>query len=92
MPRSAWALAFFLLLAPVAAKAQDWPGKEPIKIIVPFSAGSATDIIARTVFNQVGSQIGQTFVVENRGGAGTCETTRIITPPVPPQQRTYRPA
>lgn len=64
-------LAFVLCLAPLAAKAQDWPGKEPIKIIVPFSAGSATDIVARTVFNQVGSQIGQTFVVENRGGAGT---------------------
>jgi tripartite-type tricarboxylate transporter receptor subunit TctC len=39
--------------------------------MVPFSAGSATDIIARTVFDQVGRQIGQTFVVENRGGAGT---------------------
>jgi tripartite-type tricarboxylate transporter receptor subunit TctC len=64
-------VAFILFLAPLTAKAQDWPGKEPIKIIVPFSAGSATDIIARTVFNQVGNQIGQTFVVENRGGAGT---------------------
>jgi tripartite-type tricarboxylate transporter receptor subunit TctC len=73
--RLAWALSFILLLAPLvaplAAKAQDWPGKQPIKIIVPFSAGSATDIVARTVFNQVGSQIGQTFVVEDRGGAGT---------------------
>ncbi|MGD0024877.1 MAG: tripartite tricarboxylate transporter substrate-binding protein [Xanthobacteraceae bacterium] len=65
------ALALILLLAPLAAKAQEWPGKEPIKIMVPFSAGSATDIIARTVFDQVGRQIGQTFVVENRGGAGT---------------------
>jgi tripartite-type tricarboxylate transporter receptor subunit TctC len=58
-------------LAPPAARAQDWPAKGPIKIIVPFSAGSATDIIARTVFSQVGEQIKQTFVVENRGGAGT---------------------
>lgn len=65
------ALAGILILAPLAAAAQDWPGKEPIKIVVPFSAGSATDIIARTVFNQVGEQIGDTFVVENRGGAGT---------------------
>lgn len=68
--RLAWILAY-VLLAPLAANAQDWPGKEPIKIIVPFSAGSATDIIARTVFDQVGNQIGQTFAVENRGGAGT---------------------
>jgi tripartite-type tricarboxylate transporter receptor subunit TctC len=65
------ALAFILFLGPLAAEAQEWPGKEPIKIIVPFSGGSATDIIARTVFDQVGRQIGQTFVVENRGGAGT---------------------
>jgi len=64
-------LALILILTPLAAQAQDWPSKEPIKIIVPFSAGSATDIVARLVFEQVGSRIGQTFVVENRGGAGT---------------------
>jgi tripartite-type tricarboxylate transporter receptor subunit TctC len=64
-------LASLAILAPLAANAQDWPTKEPIKVIVPFSAGSATDIIARTVFNAVGDQIKQTFVVENRGGAGT---------------------
>jgi tripartite-type tricarboxylate transporter receptor subunit TctC len=68
---SAWAVSFILFLAPFAAKAQDWPSKEPIKIVVPFSAGSATDIVARLVFEQVGSRIGQTFVVENRGGGGT---------------------
>jgi tripartite-type tricarboxylate transporter receptor subunit TctC len=51
--------------------AQDWPARQPIKIVVPFTAGSATDITARTVFEQVGRQIGQTFVVENRGGGGT---------------------
>jgi tripartite-type tricarboxylate transporter receptor subunit TctC len=76
---SALILACVVLFAPLAAMAQnmaqnlaqDWPSKQPIKIIVPFSAGSATDIIARTVFTQVGSQIGQTFVIENRGGAGT---------------------
>jgi tripartite-type tricarboxylate transporter receptor subunit TctC len=59
------------LLSPVTAAAQDWPTKQPIKVIVPFTAGSATDITARTVVDQVGKQIGQTFVVENRGGAGT---------------------
>jgi len=65
------ALAVILVLSPLGAKAQEWPSKEPIKIIVPFSAGSATDIVARIVFEQVGSRIGQTFIVENRGGAGT---------------------
>jgi tripartite-type tricarboxylate transporter receptor subunit TctC len=66
-----WALSLILLLTPLSANAQEWPAKEPIKIIVPFSAGSATDIVARIVFEQVGSRIGQTFVVENRGGGGT---------------------
>ena len=65
------AAALVVLFAPLPATAQDWPTKEPIKIVVPFSAGSATDITARTVFDQVGRQIGQTIVVENRGGAGT---------------------
>ncbi|HEY6993732.1 MAG TPA: tripartite tricarboxylate transporter substrate binding protein, partial [Xanthobacteraceae bacterium] len=65
------AAALVVLFTPFTAMAQDWPTRQPIKIIVPFSAGSATDITARTVFDQVGRQIGQTFVVENRGGAGT---------------------
>ena len=65
------ALALLLLLSPVAASAQDWPTKQPIKVVVPFTAGSATDIAGRIVFEQVGKQIGQNFVFENRGGAGT---------------------
>jgi tripartite-type tricarboxylate transporter receptor subunit TctC len=60
------------LLATVSvAPAQEWPGKEPIKVIVPFTPGSATDIVARAVFNQVSQQSGQAVVVENRGGGGT---------------------
>jgi tripartite-type tricarboxylate transporter receptor subunit TctC len=51
------------------AAAQTWPSK-PIRIIVPFSAGSGTDIVARTVADQLSKQIGQTIVVENRVGAG----------------------
>jgi tripartite-type tricarboxylate transporter receptor subunit TctC len=65
------ALALLFVLSPVAAPAQDWPARQPIKVIVPFTAGSATDIAGRIVFEQVGRQIGQNFVFENRGGAGT---------------------
>jgi tripartite-type tricarboxylate transporter receptor subunit TctC len=64
-----WASALLFALSP--AVAQDWPAKQPIKVIVPFTAGSATDIAGRIVFEQVGKQIGQNFVFENRGGAGT---------------------
>ena len=53
------------------ASAQDWPARQPIKVIVPFTAGSATDIVARSVFDQVGRQVGQSVVVENRVGGGT---------------------
>jgi tripartite-type tricarboxylate transporter receptor subunit TctC len=64
-------LALLLTLSPLAAQAQDWPQRQAIKVIVPFTAGSSTDIAARTVVDQVGRQLGQTFVVENKGGAGT---------------------
>jgi tripartite-type tricarboxylate transporter receptor subunit TctC len=52
-----------------AALAQDWPTR-PVLVVSPFTAGSANDIVARLVFDQVGQQIGQAFVVENRSGGG----------------------
>jgi tripartite-type tricarboxylate transporter receptor subunit TctC len=52
------------------AQAQGWPTKQPVKIIVPVSAGSALDIIARILAEQLQGQLGQTFVVEHRTGAG----------------------
>lgn len=63
------ALLVLFAAAPSAAAADSWPSK-PIKAVVPFGAGSATDIIPRIVFEQLQSQLGQTIVVENRGGAG----------------------
>jgi tripartite-type tricarboxylate transporter receptor subunit TctC len=51
------------------AAAQDWPTR-PVLVVSPFTAGSANDIVARLVLDQVGQQIGQAFVVENRPGGG----------------------
>jgi tripartite-type tricarboxylate transporter receptor subunit TctC len=62
-------LAWFAIALPQPACAQDWPTR-PITAIVPLGAGSASDIIARVVMEQVGRQLGQTVVVENRPGAG----------------------
>src|SRR5215468_7017541 len=52
------------------AFAQTWPSK-PIHAIVPFGAGSATDVVPRAVLEPLSAQLGQPIVVENRGGAGT---------------------
>ena len=46
-----------------------WPTK-PIKVVVPLTPGSATDVMARIVFDQVSQQVGQPIVIENRPGAG----------------------
>jgi tripartite-type tricarboxylate transporter receptor subunit TctC len=64
-------LALAMLAGSTIASAQDWPARQPIKIIVPFTAGSATDVVGRTVFDQVARQIGQIVLVENRVGGGT---------------------
>lgn len=55
---------------PRLAFADAWPKDKTIRAIVPFSAGSTVDIIGRIVLDPLARQIGQTMVVENRGGAG----------------------
>jgi tripartite-type tricarboxylate transporter receptor subunit TctC len=52
-----------------AAAQEEWPTR-PVLVVSPFTAGSANDIVARLIFDQVGQQIGQAFVVENRPGGG----------------------
>jgi tripartite-type tricarboxylate transporter receptor subunit TctC len=64
-----WVAAFAGCLVSSAALAQSWPTKR-VQVIVPFTAGSSTDIMARTVTQRLSEQLGQPFVVENRAGAG----------------------
>ncbi|MDO9414123.1 MAG: tripartite tricarboxylate transporter substrate binding protein [Pseudolabrys sp.] len=54
---------------PLPAFAADWP-KRPVKLIVPFAAGGNTDGIARLIGQHLSAKLGETFVVENRLGAG----------------------
>ena len=67
------AAAASITLAPFAGWSQMsatvYPAK-PIRLIVPFPAGGATDILARSLSQKLGEKIGQTVVVENRPGAG----------------------
>ena len=66
-----WKLTAVFALGAVhaVAWAQPWPTK-PLRVIVPFTPGSATDIMARTVSERLSTQLGQPVVVENRPGAG----------------------
>jgi tripartite-type tricarboxylate transporter receptor subunit TctC len=56
-------------LLPLAANAQGAYPNKPIRVIVPFAAGSTTDIIARAIADKMGQSMGQTLVIDNRGGA-----------------------
>lgn len=62
------AMALALALGTVGATAQPWPAK-PVRIIVPFGAGSTPDLVARLIADQLKQQTRQTFIVENKPGA-----------------------
>ena len=62
-------LATALVAAASFGAAADWPDR-PIHVIVPFTAGSGTDIVARVVFEPVGRALKQPVLIENRPGAG----------------------
>ena len=53
----------------VAAQAQDWP-QRPVRIVVPFAAGSSPDILARIVNDRLTQRLGQPLIVDNKPGAG----------------------
>src|SRR5262252_8719508 len=62
-------VALVAAAAAAAAEGETWPTRS-ILVISPFTAGNANDTVARVVLDQVSRQIGQVFVIENRGGGG----------------------
>ena len=62
-------IASLALLSPLAGLAQAGYPNKPIRVIVPFAAGSTTDIIARAISDKMSQSMGQQLVIDNRGGA-----------------------
>jgi tripartite-type tricarboxylate transporter receptor subunit TctC len=56
------------VVLPVSTLAQSWPTK-PVRVVTPWAAGGLTDIVGRIVFQKVSENLGQQFMVDNRGGA-----------------------
>ncbi|MDB5413061.1 MAG: tripartite tricarboxylate transporter substrate binding protein [Rubritepida sp.] len=63
------AFAGATLAAPAVHAQVAWPGRGPIRVVVPFTPGGATDGMARVTAGKLQEKLGQTFVVENRAGA-----------------------
>ena len=69
------ALAF--ALGAITAQAADYPAR-PITLVVPYAAGGGNDVIARIVAEKMAASLGQSIVIENRGGAGGTIATRQV--------------
>src|SRR6478752_8595080 len=78
--RIAFSASLFAVTTSVAALAQTatiaYPVK-PVRVIVPFPPGAGVDIVTRIVMPRVAESLGQSFVVDNRGGAGGIVGTEI---------------
>ena len=67
--RARWVVLLLGALPPGIASAQDYPN-QTVKIVVPFVAGGGVDVVARIVAPRLGEELGQSVIIENRGGAG----------------------
>ncbi|MCC7485941.1 MAG: tripartite tricarboxylate transporter substrate binding protein [Burkholderiales bacterium] len=82
MARLPWFCSVFLAVFASAATAADYPNR-PIRIVVPFTAGSASDFLARQIGPKLNEAWGQQVVVDNRPGAGSTLGAAIVASATP---------
>jgi len=75
-------LAVLLLAACGLLQAQPYPSK-PIKIVVPFAPGGGTDVVARTLAQEMAKELGASVIIENKPGAGTILGTQMVAASAP---------
>jgi len=75
--RIAGAVVGTVLLAAGAAYAQSYPAK-PVRVVIVFPPGGSNDVVGRLVFNKVGEQTGQQFIIDNRGGAAGTIGSEVV--------------
>ena len=74
---TAWLAGLMAGVAVMHAGAQEYPAR-PITVIIPFSAGSASDVIGRIVLDRMAASMGRPFVVDNRPAAGGNVGTQAV--------------
>ena len=83
--RNAWTAIVLLAgaaVTAVTASAQDYPNR-PITLVVPFPPGGSTTIVARIVADKMSEALGQSIVIDNRGGAGGTVGSRAVSKSAP---------
>jgi tripartite-type tricarboxylate transporter receptor subunit TctC len=82
MNRFAQLLLASCMACVLPVSAQEFPAKQPIRLVVPFAPGGSTDVIARIVAPVLGRALGQTVVIENKpGGGGVTATLDVLRSP-----------
>ena len=72
-----------LALAGGGAWAQEWPAAKPVRLVVPFATGGSADVFGRIIAQRLQEALGQSFVVENRPGAGSIIGTDAVAKSAP---------